>query len=159
MSDGGYHPPPVVRHAFIYFVLVGLPLLGVLAILHYGSSLTPVPSVGGQWHLQHDAEVGRRRLERLLSDDPALVIVQSGPHLDVQPADPRQSHGRGRLDGDVVRAKGSDDIGRRWSLEARLDASNEVMTGRWSFLDGNPVTVDFVAQRDSPARDADAGSH
>jgi hypothetical protein len=148
-----------VRHLPIYVGLVVIPLLGVLVLLHYGSRLTPVQSVGARWHLEHEAEVGRRRLERLLSDDPALVIVQSGPRLDVQPADPRQPHGEGRLTGDVVHADGEDDKGRRWTLDARLDPSAQVLTGSWSFLDGNPVTVEFVAQRDSAARDTDGGVH
>jgi hypothetical protein len=148
-----------VRQLVTYSLFVVLPPLGILGVLHYGTTLTPVPAVGGRWRLEHEAEVGRRRLERLLSDDPALVIVQSGPRLDVQPADPRQPRGDGSLDGDLVRAHGEDDKGRRWSLEARFDPSTDVLTGRWSFLDGTPATVDFVAQRDSPARHTDAGAH
>jgi len=155
----GYHPPPAVRHALTYVTLVLLPVLGILGILQYGSTLTPVPSVGGRWHLQHEAEVGRRRLERLLSNDPALVIVQSGPRLAVQPADPRQPRGSGMLDGDVMRAEGTDDKGRRWTLEARLDGARQVLTGRWSFIDGKRVTVDFVAQRDTVTGVAAVAAH
>jgi len=148
-----------VRDALSYALLVLLPVAGVLAVLGYGATLTPVPSVGGRWHLEHEAEVGRRRLERLLSNDPALVIVQSGPRLDVQPADPRQPRGTGTLEGDLVRAEGADDIGRRWRLEARLDAAEAVLTGRWSFLDGNRASVDFVARRVAPARAAAGAPH
>jgi len=65
----------------IYFFLVGIPLVGLLAILRAGERLTPPLSVGGSWKLEADfSSLANKACRELLSNvgQPFLSISQSG---------------------------------------------------------------------------------
>jgi hypothetical protein len=67
-----------------YALLVGFPLLGLLAILRAGESLTPPQSLGGAWKLEADfgALAGAACRELLSSvKQPFFNVSQSGPSL------------------------------------------------------------------------------
>lgn len=65
-----------------YVFLVGLPVLGVLGVLHIGQNLKAPASVGGNWSLAWDAvpDGGCPALPAS-TNAASLFISQSGPHL------------------------------------------------------------------------------
>jgi hypothetical protein len=68
--------PKAMRSLAVYLALVGIPLLGLAAILRAGARLHAPPSIAGEW----------RVLGGPFAIDPAtrvLTISQSGEHVDV----------------------------------------------------------------------------
>lgn len=69
-----------------YLVLVGLPLLAVLGLLHFGESLTAQPSVAGRWMLDANFD-GNRETPCAISlsgfKNNAIEITQSGKYLEL----------------------------------------------------------------------------
>lgn len=68
----------------VYLFLVGIPLVGLLAILRAGERLTPPQSVGGSWKLEADfSSLANKACRDLLSNvkQPFLSISQSGPSV------------------------------------------------------------------------------
>ena len=66
---------PASRSALLYLLLVGVPLAGLAAILHAGSTLQAPPALGGEWRVE-------------TREDSALIprtftIAQSGVHISV----------------------------------------------------------------------------
>lgn len=86
-----------MRTALLYTALVGLPVLGLLGVLHLGQRLEAPPVVGGAWEVTRGGTCGLRL------GDP-IEIVQSGQFLQVT------LRGRpainGRLRGNELRARG-----------------------------------------------------
>ena len=71
----------MIRSIALYAALVGLPLVGVSAVLHFGQNLKTSPSFGGSWRL----EVNPGRGCDPVGERPVtLVIEQSGPALSVR---------------------------------------------------------------------------
>jgi len=71
---------------FAYILLVGIPLLGLLAILRAGERLTPPRYLGGAWTLEADfTSLANQACRNLFSSlrQPFLSISQSGPALDL----------------------------------------------------------------------------
>ena len=67
-----------------YVFLVGVPLLGLLAILRAGEHLTPPQSLGGAWNLEADfTSLANKACRDLLLNvkQPFLSISQSGPSV------------------------------------------------------------------------------
>lgn len=67
-----------------YMALVGLPVLGVLGVLHVGRGLTSPVSVSGSWNVEVGPQPrGYCSCEDLLRQSQPLVLTisQSGPHL------------------------------------------------------------------------------
>jgi hypothetical protein len=67
-----------------YLLLVGMPVLGVFALLRAGERLTAPVSVGGTWNLEIDSQFVDSPACTTLSsqsEQPVLTISQSGPHL------------------------------------------------------------------------------
>jgi len=67
-----------------YLILVGLPLLALLAILRGGERLTPPVSVGGAWNIDADfSALASTACKNLMLGvkQPLLSISQSGPSL------------------------------------------------------------------------------
>ena len=72
---------------FSYAILVGLPFLGVMAVLNLGSRISPTPSIEGKWRLdaELDSNVDTPCADRLSGFvDPVISISQSGVFLDVR---------------------------------------------------------------------------
>lgn len=68
----------------VYLCLVGIPLLGLLAILRAGERLTPPTSLGGSWKLEADfTSLASQACRDLLFGikQPFLIISQSGPSI------------------------------------------------------------------------------
>lgn len=69
-----------------YICLVGIPLLGLIAIVHEGQRLSAPASVGGSWNLDGDfaAWLGKPCADQLTgAGRPALDISQSGNMLSI----------------------------------------------------------------------------
>jgi hypothetical protein len=72
-----------MRPVLLYLILVGVPLLGILALLRVGQTLSAPTSLAGSWSAQlspnpHDSLEG----VLLLSSGPTMLsISQSGPNL------------------------------------------------------------------------------
>jgi len=81
-----------MRSVFLYVVLVGLPILGVVAVLRVGERLTPPRSVGGDWTVEApdlSAGISDCRPSWWNAGPLVMVIAQSGPDLVVTfPATP-----------------------------------------------------------------------
>ena len=70
-----------------YAVLGGVPLAGVLAVMHAGSQLTPPESIQGVWHFEADlvSNTGTPCADRLTGfREPTIKISQSGVFLEVE---------------------------------------------------------------------------
>ena len=68
----------------VYLCLVGIPLLGLLAILRAGEHLTPPASLGGSWKLEADfTSLANQACRDLFFGikQPFLIISQSGPSV------------------------------------------------------------------------------
>jgi hypothetical protein len=65
-----------------YVFLVGLPVLGVLGVLHIGQNAEAPASVGGNWYVTWDVPLaGGCPALPDAADSASLFISQSGPHL------------------------------------------------------------------------------
>ncbi len=67
-----------------YLTLVGLPVLGVLGVLHVGRGLTSPVSVSGSWNVEVSRQLsGYSSCEDVLRQSQPLVLTisQSGPHV------------------------------------------------------------------------------
>ena len=72
------------RSILLYLALVGLPVVGVLGILHLGQRLTAPVSVGGAWIVEiapGSATDPSCADPPIRSNRPVLTISQSGPRL------------------------------------------------------------------------------
>jgi hypothetical protein len=91
----------VIRSALLYIILVGMPALGMLAVLRVGRSLKPPASFGGNWRVETGPDsicVGAQ------PDTFQLVIEQSGPLLGIESS--TGSHFEGRVSGEGFTAEG-----------------------------------------------------
>lgn len=118
-----------MRFAFVYALMVGLPLLVLGLVLKLGAGLRPPVSVGGTWELA-------------LDDRPPVVVVQSGPLLELRWG---EATGRGHLDGHEVDGR----LGE-WTLRARR-TEDARLVGTLTRGDTSPV-LSFVATRARRAR-------
>jgi hypothetical protein len=64
----------------VYLLLVGVPLLGVIAVLHLGRAITPTMSVGGRWRIDAQGQLA-----------PALACATDSPGNEPVPMDISQS--------------------------------------------------------------------
>jgi hypothetical protein len=75
-----------MRLVLLYLSLVGVPIAGILGILHVGERLTPPIAVGGAWIVEVEAPAtGVPACNTALwqAQEPILTISQSGPHLQL----------------------------------------------------------------------------
>lgn len=94
-----------------YLIMVGLPLIGVFALLQVGEQLTPPISVGGEWHLETESEtVDQTSCWQLFTwpAQPAINISQSGLFLQQTLNDASQTVFSGELVGTAITASSSD---------------------------------------------------
>lgn len=141
------------RHALLYAVLVGVPVLGLIGILHFGQRLAAPESIGGLWRVDIDGEpVGP--LAKLLSDDNAgFRISQSGDRFELKPRGSLQTPGAGTLEGRELHAerrRRSGDVD--WTIHATLGPEPETLHGTWSFVASTTVALGFKAVRVEPTR-------
>jgi hypothetical protein len=98
---------PQVKHSILYVLFVGIPLLGLLAVLHAGRGLVPPTSVGGRWRV--DAGLLPATPSTCApgeSSGPTILeITQSGPHLGVELREPGGIALRGKVVGHRVTAR------------------------------------------------------
>lgn len=73
-----------LRAATEYFILVGLPLVGLVGLLHFGSSLQAPPAVYGVWELRSVEETQPSCTQQLFGSP--LALVQSGRFLHAETA-------------------------------------------------------------------------
>ena len=76
-----------MRSILLYLLLVGLPGLGLFALMRLGRRLTPPISVAGTWSVETNSQavdVSRCVNPFGRSDHPSLTITQSGTHLLVK---------------------------------------------------------------------------
>ena len=71
----------MIRSIALYAALVGVPLVGVSAVLHIGQNLTTSPSFGGSWRLEVNPGPG---CDPVVERPVTLLIEQSGPALTVR---------------------------------------------------------------------------
>lgn len=91
----------------VYLFLVGIPLLGLLAILRAGESLTPPQSVGGSWKLEADfSPLANKACRDLLLNvkQPFLSISQSGPSVVLTLNNPERTTLPGTLQNSSISA-------------------------------------------------------
>jgi hypothetical protein len=131
----------MLKSAALYLLMVGVPLLGLVAILHWGESITPPPHVGGAW-----------TIEAACSGVPAeqgLVVDQSGRFLRAKFVD--GVAGKGRLEGDrftaTITATVGACAGHELGIDARLDNERLVGTIHGPQCSACPAS-DFVAGRE-----------
>jgi hypothetical protein len=153
-----------------YVLLVGLPIVGLLAVLKTGRKLNAPISVDGVWRLEADAAklstlpCGKALAE---SKDAALAISQSGTNFTLTLANGPRSDGAGTLAGTSLNAslapssewsaQGNCGAERKMTLVATVDpnATPRSLTGLLSASDCPACTaVEFRAVRQAPARRA-----
>lgn len=103
----------VFRAILHYAVLVGLPFLGVLAVMQVGAGITPPASIRGKWILNADLEANEGtacadHLAGFVED--ALTIAQSGVFLEVHLPNPSGDVLGGRLNGTAFVAEAQPDL-------------------------------------------------
>ncbi len=96
-----------MRTALLYLLLVGVPLVGVTAILYVGAGLEAPRAVSGLWTLALAAGPAPACVAGDGDDDPMLRISQSGPRLEVRlvGVGGERIDLRGRLQGDHLLAR------------------------------------------------------
>jgi hypothetical protein len=101
-----------------YFLLVGVPILGVLGLLQLGANLVAPVAVAGEWLPSEAPSSGC--MSGLVWDQPAkMAIAQSGRLLVVSLSDANHSILTGTLDGLAISAEYDS---RLW-LSAAVDSS------------------------------------
>ncbi len=88
-----------MRSLVLYFILVVLPLVGVLAILRSGSHLVPPVAINGKWVINKEEGSDRSYCNNLVivANEPKLSITQSGQWIDIQFNDDQTTAFRGLL--------------------------------------------------------------
>ena len=85
-----------MKSLLLYFLLVGVPVTGLAAILRAGGRLHAPPPIAGEWRVEGAAAGAGADTVR------TLVISQSGEHVEVAVA----GHSfRGRFGGDTLSAE------------------------------------------------------
>jgi hypothetical protein len=107
----------MLRSVALYVVLVGVPLGGLLAILHVGGSIEPPPAVGGKWSVTEDPLASCSAWPR----GTGLAIEQSGRFLRVRIAG-GEPH-RARMDAGRLRSRLPIETGACAGHLATIDAS------------------------------------
>jgi hypothetical protein len=158
-----------MRSILLYLLLVGMPVLGLLALLHIGQGLTPPISVAGTWTVQTtpqlvDAPSCSDPFGR--SGHPRLTITQSGSRLLLMLNDDKESALTGEINGPNINAevvsrppaaavnlslRDAPEILFRASVDRR--ALVERLVGELSFIN-RPfcARIPFTATRDSKLR-------
>jgi hypothetical protein len=110
-----------------YVLLVGLPLIGLLAVLRSGRSLTAPISVDGLWQIQADPA----RLAALpcgksiaAAPDTALAISQSGRNFTLSLANGPKTEASGVLEGHTLKASLAPSVA--WSAEPGCGENREL---------------------------------
>lgn len=116
----------MLRSVTLYVLLVGLPLTGLYALLEWGQSLVPPPTIGGRWSLAETTSACPG-----LSATSVLSIEQSGRFLRLRVDD--MPFGQGRLDEGHMSASvpvALPGCGDALALEASLDETGERLVGQ-----------------------------
>jgi hypothetical protein len=116
---------PNRNFALAYILLVGLPIVGLVAVLRTGRTLKAPISVDGAWQLQADpVRLAALPCGKALTDvDSALVISQSGSNFTLNISNVPKSRGFGVLGGRNLTA--SLTPGEEWSAQTSC-AGNEL---------------------------------
>ncbi|HEX8299802.1 MAG TPA: hypothetical protein VF594_11640, partial [Rubricoccaceae bacterium] len=85
-----------MKSALLYIILVGLPLLGVFAVLRLGEAAEAPPAVGGEWRVVEGAQCA--------VPDSTIRIEQSGKYVHVLIAG--RAEMTARIAGDALAADG-----------------------------------------------------
>ena len=148
--------PRPLKSLLLYAVLVGVPFVGLLAILRAGSRLHAPPYVGGAWTVAPGAAphpACAAPLEELRRA--GMQVSQSGVHLDVAVRLEREERLPGRLEDGAVRAartrvspvsvppRSVCDPAEALRLDARLEAAGR-MAGTLTL---GRTAVPFTAER------------
>ena len=156
-----------------YVFLVGLPILGLLAVLKQGHKLIAPISVDGVWQLQADAiQMAALPCGKTLASttDSAMVISQSGTNFTLSLTDDPKSTASGTLDGTTLKAsivpsaawssEGGCSDGRQLTLIAKVDPKAEPrsLTGMLS-VDSCPSCAPVEVRAVRLAPPAKKGSH
>jgi hypothetical protein len=89
-----------------YILLVGLPLLGLAAVLRVGRSISPPISIDGNWRIEADASrLSTQPCGKTLSSfaNGSLGISQSGKTLVLTFDNASRTSAMGSLDGNVIK--------------------------------------------------------
>ena len=145
---------------FQYAALVSLSILGVLGILHLGSSLKAPASVGGRWAVQMTVPQGSLPACIPLSPGTGtreLVISQSGPVLAITFNDSRETTLSGNLEGLSIHAVSKHEP--VWQLIAEVDREVEPdqLSGTLT-SDGCAVPIELMGVR-QPHQTSLTGEH
>ena len=131
----------MLKTAAVYLVLVGAPLLGMFAVLHWGASLQPPAHIGGAWSVEQACSAVPTPTE--------LVVDQSGKFLRAKLS--AGVVGRGRLEGDRITATVVSNVGacsgEELAVDARVEGERLVGTIRGATCSACPAST-FVAGRD-----------
>lgn len=87
-----------------YLLLVGIPVLGVLGVLHLGQGLAAPKAVAGTWAFEAVSPRSENATCAALKEAARVrtfAVDQAGPRLALEVGELRAD---GRIDGDVVRA-------------------------------------------------------
>lgn len=152
-APGPARPHAMARTVLLYLGLVGIPALGVAAILRAGRSITPPISVGGRWAIEADAAAATALPDLAKGADgsaPALVIVQSGVRLAMTLGPSGLATSTARLDGNRLTAA----LAKGGTAQLALDGTvtkasgSPRLTGELRRLDCSSCPgVDFSAER------------
>lgn len=116
----------MLKSIALYLVLVGLPLIGLFALLDWGERLVPPPAIGGRWSLASEPTSACPALPPTT----VLSIEQSGRFLRLRVDDMPQASGRlddGRLTAELPVPSSSPGCGDALSLDATLAADGSLM--------------------------------
>lgn len=89
-----------MKAILLYLVLVGAPLVGLLAMLRVGQTLEVPPSIGGAWVIDPTTAQAIKRSCAALDlpdQNPEMTISQSGRYVQVRFNDTAQTAMIGRL--------------------------------------------------------------
>ena len=147
-----------------YILFVGIPVLGVLGVLHIGSTLQAPVSVGGAWVVTLDSSASSAwncLFDSSKASQLGLVILQSGPSLTLQFSDENHATLEGEIHGTTLLAATPDSSSTPADLmmNAEVDRSVEPDQMRGTLEGaGCPAPLPFQAVR-MPGTQTAIGAH
>jgi hypothetical protein len=115
---------PMFRSTLLYLLFVGVPLLGLVAVLHAGRGIAPTVCVTGQWRVEAPPRLESALVCGADAADPehsTLEISQTGRRLALRLGE-RKLFLPGQIDGHRVSAIAPQADGPRAHFAAEIDA-------------------------------------
>jgi|GEM_PF-4935957 len=142
-----------MRTVLSYLILVGLPLLGLVAVIEKGKALHPPMAVGGDWKAELDqAPDGASCSSRRLSPAFTIQMVQSGTQLTLLLKEGADAELRGKISSARISARDRD-LSVEFQAEVEKGERGDRLSGTLSLSECRESgTIRFAAVKNFQTR-------